>query len=576
MMNTVFEKFELVAKLHADRPALISDARSLSYRELAARATKISWLIRRWYLDNLGRDVCATDVVGVSLPKCIDLYATILGILRAGASYVPLDPELAPDIRRHIAERCRCNLSVVDDEGILGDAPWQGYATVPVGESAHATFPAVGERSARNISTDTCYTIFTSGSTGKPKGVTVHHGNLMNLVNWTHAQFDMGVATRALQYSTINFDASVLDIFPTILSGGALCIPTAEQRLSAAQLSSFCRLHRINHAFLPPSLLAVLDPASFDSIEILLTGGEACSPEVVERWSFGRRLFNLFGPTECTVLAACKEMRVGVSPRNIGMAITGVRLHVLDEKNQPTNVGELHIAGVAVAPGYVGDDPTTTARFIRLPAVDSSVLYKTGDVVECDAGGELHFIGRKDRQIKVRGYRIELEEIEGALLSLGCREAAVKVSIREALIAYINADASITDNALKLALEQRLGIFKVPHHIVRMLSLPTRNSGKIDYQALPEVTQDESVAETVLPEDPCYVALAALWKDELGVDARVLSVTSNFRDLGATSINFVSLLGAIEDQFGVPISFIDFFRNPTLEFLHQSIQQFRK
>ncbi|WP_428425628.1 non-ribosomal peptide synthetase [Methylibium sp.] len=570
-MVTVFEQFQRIARLHPDRFALISDVESLSYRQLAGRATRISSSIRHWSLDRLGRDLRATDVVGVSLPKCADLYAAILGILEAGGSYLPLDPELGPDIRRHIAERCRCVLSLVGESAQTEPDLDRSYSRLQV--SAPDERLAVAGDRAPTIPTDLCYTIFTSGSTGAPKGVAVQHGSLMNLVSWTRAEFGMGVATRGLQYSTINFDASVLDIFPTLLSGGALCIPTAEQRLSATGLSDFCRRHRVNHAFLPPSLLTVLEPSAFESISVLLTGGEACSPEVVDRWSVGRRLFNLYGPTECTVLASFKPMQYGENPRNIGKAIPGVRLHVLDDSGEPAVRGELHIGGLAVAPGYVSDAVTTASRFVRLPCVDASVLYKTGDVVEVDQAGDLHFIGRRDRQVKLRGFRIELEEIEGALLALGCREAAVKVSAREALIAYVSADSPMSDAELKAALIERLGAFKVPQHVVRLPLLPIRSSGKIDYQSLPDPGAVEAPTAAPLPACPAYAALAELWAGELEFDSRTLSVTSNFRDLGGTSLNFVSLLSAIDSRFGVGIAFIDFFRNPTLEFLHQSLQQ---
>ncbi|MEY2893096.1 MAG: hypothetical protein RJA98_3004, partial [Pseudomonadota bacterium] len=420
---------------------------------------------------------------------------------------------------------------------------------------------------------DGCYTIFTSGSTGRPKGVRITDRNLLNLVDWMRAEFAFAPGRRVLQYSTINFDASILDIFPTLLSGAALCIPTEDQRLSAALLEEFCTRHQIDLAFLPPALLGVLEAARFPALRDVLTGGEACSPATLANWGAGRRLYNLYGPTECTVLVSFKQMATAPDRTNIGQAIPGVRLHVLDDHGKPAARGELHVAGVALSSGYLGNEAATRARFVARPTVDDGLLYKTGDIVDRDTQGDLHFVGRTDRQVKVRGYRIELEEIEGALVSLGCPQAAVKQSYGE-LVAYVVLPTGQDIDDLRRHLAETVGEVKVPSIFRAFERLPLRPSGKVDYDALPDLAPDEAHTAPT-PAEPASHALAqlaALWSDVLGVPTHTLDAGSNFRDLGGTSIKIVRMLSAIERRFAVRVPFAEFLHSPTLGFLFTTLQ----
>jgi len=203
------------------------------------------------------------------------------------------------------------------------------------------------------------YTIFTSGSTGRPKGVRITDRNLLNLVDWMRVEFAFAPGRRVLQYSTINFDASILDIFPTLLSGAALCIPTGDQRLSAALLEEFCTRHQIDLAFLPPALLGVLDAARFPALRDVLTGGEACSPAALANWGAGRRLYNLYGPTECTVLVSFKPMAATTDRTNIGQAIPGVpEVEIYEEST--------HIGGDGVGKIIAVDKPDYHSCMARI------------------------------------------------------------------------------------------------------------------------------------------------------------------------------------------------------------------
>lgn len=397
----------------------------------------------------------------------------------------------------------------------------------------------------------------------------ITHQNLLNLAVWVGEEFSLDSTRRVLQYSTINFDASVLDIFPTLLSGATLCFPSKVQRLSESLLAEFCERHQVEQAFLPPALLAVLNAERFPTLTTILTGGESCSPATIHAWLSGRRVYNLYGPTECTVLISFKRMQSDTGQKNIGQAISNVRLHVLDEHMRRAQRGELHAAGLCVSPGYIGDAMTTARKFINHPLVDESVLYKTGDIVEVDSAGDLHFIGRVDRQVKVRGYRIELEEIEGALMNLGYTQAAVKVTPEGDMMAYMSPPTGQPIAALRDRLAVSLSSYKIPQFLVEMDRLPIKPSGKVAYDMLPAL-QSSTIPSLVTPQpeqDNDYAQIFALWAQALNQPLATLHPDSNFRDLGGSSLNIVHLLSNIETQFGVRIPFLNFLHNPTPSFL---------
>lgn len=574
-MATVTECFQKVCERHPDAMALISDEGSLTYKDLGHRAAHLANAIDHWFEEALGRRAGSADVIGVSLEKTVNLYVAILAILAVGASYVPLDPSLNERTRAHILESCRCQLVLADRAGTweMGNA---GTLSLVSFENVPSKRSPDGEWASRSGDDDRCYTIFTSGSTGQPKGVPITHRSLMNLVAWAQAEFSVDTCSRLLQYSTVSFDASVLDIFPALLSGAALCIPSDAQRMSSWQLEAFCERHGVNHAFLPPALLGALDAERFGVLRTVLTGGEPCSLAAIESWSQGRRFYNLYGPTECTVLASFKCMGIGTAPMNIGKAIPGARLHVLDETLCPASLGELHIAGVLVAKGYIGDRRLTDQKFIACPQVDEGVLYKTGDFVRREPSGDLHFLGRMDRQVKIRGYRVELEEIEGALMGLGCARAALKVSPSGDLVAYVVSSLDESSRHLLRRLAEVVADHKLPQFLVRLDQIPQTASGKVDYHALPELSGTEEALAPTLPKGELssgWTSVASLWAEALGVEPLTLHAESNFRDLGGTSIKMVRLLAQLEARFGLRISFADFLNNPTPAFLQAALNE---
>lgn len=572
-MSDVVERFFEICAQYGEAFALISDEESVTYQDLECRVHGLAHSIDQWFEKALGRKAGPGDVIGVSLEKNVNLYVAILAILAVGASYVPLDPGLDEGSEAHILKRCDC-LLVLSSESVSKATRDVGTLCVTRAVRTEPLVRLHDRWASRASNADRCYTIFTSGSTGQPKGVPITHRNLMSLVDWMVAEFALGPSSRLLQYSTVSFDASVLDIFPALLSGASLCIPTNEQRLSHWMLEDVCARHSVDHAFLPPALLAVLDAERFSSLHTVLTGGEPCCPATVESWSRSRRLYNLYGPTECTVCVSFKRMEFNTEPVNIGQAIPGARLYVLDEALLPASLGELHIAGVPVAQGYVGDSQRTDERFITCPLLDEGVLYRTGDIVKRDPSGDLHFLGRMDRQLKVRGYRVELEEIEGALMRLGCAQAAVKVSRSGDLVAYVASTLDESNEQLLHRLAKVLADYKLPRFLIRLDVLPQTLGGKVNYQALPDASPLNDVALLVgsnAGPSSTLACIAQVWAEVLDVEPQAIQAQSNFRDLGGTSIKVVRLLGKMEERFDVRIALADFLNDPTPHFLQSAI-----
>lgn len=574
-MSSVIEHFLAIAQCHADEPALVSDDVVVSYQALSRRAACFARAIDCSMRETIGRDAGPGDVIGIAMDKEPDLYAAILAILAVGASYVPVDPALSPAQTAHILATSQCRLVVGRDTRLDTTSGVTRLSPTAVDMLSPEALRSLAHAPTRAGAEDLCYTIFTSGTTGRAKGVRIHHRNLLNLTSWAKTTFALGPASRVLQYSTINFDASVLDIFPTLLSGATLCIPNEEQRMSASLLANFCDRQRVGHAFLPPSLLAVLDAERFPSLNTVLTGGETCSPLALQSWLPGRQVYNLYGPTECTVLVSCKQLQTGVDPGNIGQAIMGARLHVLDQDLQPSDRGELYVAGECVSTGYVADPVTTAQRFVRYPSIDAGVLYKTGDIVRVDETGDLHFLGRVDRQVKVRGYRVELEEIESVLMKLGYAQVAVKPGRPGTLLAYVSPRLGRTAVDLRGELLAHLSDYKIPQSFVEMDCLPLKVSGKVAYDELPNVMEsvEIEVDAPCLANDPIYDAILDIWAHTLKLPADSLHAQSDFRDAGGTSLGVVQLLGHIESRFGVRVPFIRFLKDPTPAFLFDTLRK---
>ncbi|RGD57175.1 amino acid adenylation domain-containing protein [Kitasatospora xanthocidica] len=536
-------------------PALTDGRRSWTYRDLAERVERLA--------RDLGRRGAGPErTVALVLPRSMELVAAELAVVRAGAAFLPVDPGY-PAERRALMLADAAPALVLDDPAAVRAA----LETERPEDRDRTDLPAAD-------GTDhPAYVIYTSGSTGTPKGVVVTHRGIAGFTAAAIDNYAVGPGDRVLQFSSPSFDASVLELFVSVLTGATLVIPPDGPWLGE-ELAAVLDGQRITHTLIPPAALATVPAGAGRHLRTLIVGAEACSAELVDRWAPGRRMVNSYGPTEATIVATWTgPLTAGTGAPTIGGALPHARVYVLDEAMRPQppgTDGELYLGGEGVARGYLGRPGLTAARFVADPfGPPGARLYRTGDRARFTADGELEFLGRLDRQVKVRGFRIEPGEIEAALRAHSAVDQAVVV-VREdepghtRLVGYATpADPELPPDpaALRTALAAALPAHLVPAVVVVLPALPLTPQLKIDQRALPAPAR-QGAAGGLAPRTERERALAAVWAEVLGLDA--VGAEDDFFDLGGDSVLAALTLARITERLGVRLTLRDVFTARTV------------
>ncbi|MEU7768353.1 non-ribosomal peptide synthetase [Nocardia sp. NPDC049190] len=568
------------AELFAQRAAIAPDlvavdftgptgATTQTYRELELLT---SGMAARLVADGLAPG----DRVLVLLRSPRFLAAAALAVWRAGGVYVPVDSR-APDVRiADIATQTAPRVVICDVDPPAGIVPkGTGVLRVDLAEAdAASAGPTVPRRPE-----DPAYVIFTSGSTGQPKGVVVAHRGLTNLVTAQRIVFDTQPGDRVLQFASSAFDASIAELTLALANGSTLVCADRDLIMPGEPLAEFLRAQQVSHAILVPTALAQLPPGDYPRLTLLGSAGEACPPSLAERWRREVRLYNLYGPTECSVWSTYQQVTASLEERvPIGGPIPNATTWVLDEQLRPVPdgvPGELYLGGVGVAIGYLGRPDLTAARFVSAPGDPGARVYRTGDAVRRLPDGGLEFLGRTDNQVKLRGLRIELEEIEARLLGLaGVRQAAAFLDEGEgpaadtaALVAVVVGDGQIDLDELRGLLRQTLPDYMVPR-LVALPMLPESLVGKVDRAALRSmVAEHESAVSSVAPPpaDPVEQDIAVFVAALLGIPA--IGPSDDFYEKGGHSLLVTRLMAHIRDGYGVDIPLGAFYADPTVRTL---------
>jgi amino acid adenylation domain-containing protein len=574
----IHELLETQVERTPDAVAAVFEDQSLTYNELNRRANRLAHRLQKL-------EVGPETVVGIMVERSLEMVAGLLGVLKAGGAYLPLDPTYPP-------ERLAFMLADSQASVLLTQAHLVERLPAHAGQTVRldADWAEIAQESDENplsqaTADDLAYVIYTSGSTGRPKGVLLRHRGLCNLVNAQTRAFGVGADSRVMQFASFSFDASVSEVFMALLTGATLYLARQEVLASVPDLLQFLRDRAITTVTLPPSVLRVLPAEELPALATVIAAGEACTPDLVARWAAGRDFFNAYGPTETTVCASmyrCEENDAASPP--IGRPIANTELYVLDRNMQPVPVGvpgELHVGGVSLARGYLHRPEMTEDKFVPHPfSEDSSArLYKTGDLVRYRADGNVEFLGRIDHQVKVRGFRIELGEVEGVLgRHAGLREAVVvareDVAGDKRLVAYVApvAESAPTVGELRGFLRQTLPEYMVPSAVVYLEALPLSPSGKVDRSALPapEGVRPELAREYVAPRDETEEKLAATCAELLGVDR--VGVYDNFFELGGHSLLATQFISRVRETFDVELPLRTLFERPTVADLAGQIE----
>ncbi|MEU7062352.1 amino acid adenylation domain-containing protein [Streptomyces sp. NPDC046161] len=553
------ELFEEQVARTPDAVAVVCAGERLSYAELDAWAEEIAGRLRPL--------TAPGSPVGVSVERSPAMVAALLGILKAGGCYVPLDPAL-PRRRLAYIVRDAAIRTTVAGPGAAHCLPTELEAVVATGDRPAGPVAAARPRDAdTRLSPDSpAYLLYTSGSTGEPKGVLVPHAAAADFVLGHLALCGAGAPATArgsgerfLGFASLSFDVCVLDVFGALLSGSALVLATDEERMDVDRLQALLARERVTVADLPPALLPLLNPAALPALRLLSTGGEAPSGDAVDRWAGGgREVWNAYGPTEAAVsvtMHRCVSPSGGRVPP-IGRPMVNHRAYVLDPQLRllpPGAAGELCVAGAGLAHGYAGRPGMTAERFVPDPfaEVPGARMYRTGDLVRWSPQGELEFLGRIDQQVKVNGHRIELGEIESVLgrhpsvgqASVAVHEAAGGGRRLVAFVAPASGEVVAEPADLAAHLAEAVPRYMVPHTFVVLDRLPLTAGGKVDRKALvvPAGAEAPSAVATG-PEGPYTAAertLSALIGEVLG---RQAGPGDNFFELGGDSIAALSLV----------------------------------
>ncbi|MGE5340436.1 MAG: non-ribosomal peptide synthetase [Candidatus Omnitrophota bacterium] len=565
-----------------------------SYNELDRRANRLTERLRQ-------KGVGPGTLVGITVQPAICTVIAILGVLNAGAAYLPIDPENPGQRLAFMLADSRCPILLSPASPEQFPIPFQGeFLNVTQAASSHPeSFDPSDGCKSHGTPTDLAYIIYTSGTTGKPKGVLIENRNLVNYVSWFSRHAALTANDRTPLLTSFAFDLGYTAIYPALTNGCELHLLTREIYLYTAGLLDYIRTHGITYIKLTPSLFTLIvnaadfSEASVQSVRLLVLGGEDIQVNDVQkahRRCPHLRIMNHYGPTESTIGAIAQWIDFDnfedyAARPTIGTPIQNIRAYIVDKRLMPLPVGipgELCLAGAGLARGYLNRAELTREKFIANPFHPNQNLYKTGDLARYAPNGHIEILGRSDHQVNMRGFRVELGEIENHLLAHEyIREAVVLPKDggrgNKYLCAYLVADHPLSNASLREFLLQRIPDYMIPSYFVQIDTIPLTLNGKLDPNALPDPTI-RPTDNFFAPRNAIEEQLVAIWSSVLGEDeanasekARPIGINDNFFDLGGNSLDIIRVGNQLKDVYGKEIPIVTMFRYPTIAALAEHI-----
>ena len=583
--TTVISLFEEQIEKRGDAIAIESEGEAISYVELNERANRLAHYLSR-------EGVGAETLLGICMERGVDMMVAVLGVLKAGAAYVPLDPTSPKERLAYMMEDSNI-LMLLTQQRLLDTVPDNGARVVCLDSYQHVFAENSTENLSHSATADNLlYVTYTSGSTGRPKGIAMTNRPLLNLLEWMCRTTQLPGGARTVQFASLSFDVSFQDMFSTWLSGGTLVLINQAERQDLPALARVLTQRRVNRIFMPAVALQQLAQGFFNQEQFsttlarVIAGSEQLqiTPAIKEFFTLAKdcSLHNEYGPSETHVVTA---LSLAGSPDlwpvrpSIGRPISNTQIYLLDSFLQPVPIGvagELYIGGVNLARGYLGRSDLTAERFVPDPFSDQpgARLYKTGDLARYLADGNIEFIGRMDNQVKVRGYRIELGEIEAVLNEHNLVRECVVLAEPDKfgsnrLLAYLVAsgEAAPKVEELRAFLGQKLPEYMIPSVFVFLDAMPLTPGRKIDRRALPSITGLRPDLELALvpPRNALEKSIAAIWEQVLGL--KQVGVHDNFFDLGGHSLLMAQVYDRVQKVVDKKISLLDLLEYPSISAL---------
>ncbi|RNB58979.1 amino acid adenylation domain-containing protein [Brevibacillus gelatini] len=572
--KTLHQLFEEQVGKTPDQAALYFDGQTLTYRELNARANQLANVLRT-------KGVGPDRLVAIMAERSPEMVIGILGIMKAGGAYVPVDPAYPQDRIQYLLEDSGASL-------LLSQAHLMPLLSslsdkLPECLDLNATWDAKLDRSnlpVVNQPSDLAYVIYTSGTTGKPKGVMIPHQGIVNCMQWRRDEYGFRPGDKALQVFSFAFDGFVASLFAPLLGGATCVLPREEEAKDPVALKKLMATTAVTHYYGVPSLFqAIVDcstPTDFAHLRCATLGGEKLPEQLVRKTKEKHpsvEINNEYGPTENSVVTTISRSIEPGQTITIGRPLANVQVYIVDEGHnlQPVGVvGELCIGGAGLARGYLNRPDLTAEKFVENPFQPGESMYKTGDLVKWRTDGTIEYVGRADEQVKVRGYRIEIGEIESAVLAYKGIEQAVVVAREDDaasgpyLCAYFVPAAEVSVADLRSHLAKELPAYMVPSYFVKLAQLPLSANGKVDRKALPKPQpSDATTREYVAPRNATEQQLVSIWQEVLGMEP--IGITDHFFELGGHSLKATLLIAKVYEYMQVELPLNLIFQHPTVE-----------
>lgn len=581
--NHIFSVFQDITQKNEDRIAVKYKSKEISYGELMDTVNRMAFQLSSVHQIKKG------DVVAVLMPKSDNSIIALLSLIKLGAIYLPIDAKYPAKRIEYILENSKASICLVSESSKKDQLKTiSNNSLLLIDMDSFDLNQDDQYEYIKNVfnGEDSAYLIYTSGSTGNPKGVLLKHHGFVNMCMDQIETFSVEAGDQVIWFASAAFDASLSEIFMTLLKGASLCIPSEDDIQDISKFETFIDTHKINIMTLPPVYLHQLDKNILSNVKTLITAGESPILEDVKNLYKQLNYFNAYGPTETSVCATMNKIETISDdlPISIGKPIKGLSIYILDQDRElvPNGVtGEIAISGIGLAKAYLNEIEMTSSKFLNVAALGNQKVYLTGDIGYWDINEELVFVSRKDNQVKIRGHRIELNEINNAFLDLKFTTEAETLVIKTTgdarLVTFILNDSDIQtkdSSDYKLELSDYLPAYMVPHQIYTIKEFPMTSNGKLDTAELQTYALKYFDAnKLVKPISKMEILLFSLVKEVLRLEQ--FSIDESFFDLGGDSIKAIQLVSKIRSQ-GYQLSSKDIFIHPTIESLSTYLEKRQK